>query len=369
MEKYEKINSISLNEAKNLLSKDLAYLTLKNGEIVAVKGVDNSKFDKKKRGYENWNQSQNIAIHNISNISNERKFPYEPKKIIKEKKNMNVRNSKQLNLKNKLNVKNNIKYQNNNQNNNYYNYTKNKSQMNKPIKTNKTFNKGNHFFSPNTYSFNNCSFYESNNEEHHLGTRLRHNNIVNNFENNITPYNLKNQNGQSLKNYTICKINLNDNNSFINGNKSSILGADSMNYEIIPLKRNNENLTINKSISYSDIQKKAFNRPTRIFDGFPNRLMNNNNGINSDRSGKNIFRIIKNRDNHTRTNTDSNVVNSIHSKYELKRKSPTSQFFTRSINNYNNSLNKYLIKSNRNNQGTSNNFTYIEIYNLNNEEN
>ena len=135
------------------------------------------------------------------------------------------------------------------------------------------------------------------------------------------------------------------------------------------LKRNNENLTINKSISYSDIQKKAFNRPTRIFDGFPNRLMNNNNGINSDSSGKNIFRIIKNRDNHTRTNTDSNVVNSIHSKYELKRKSPTSQFFTRSINNYNNSLNKYLIKSNRNNQGTSNNFTYIEIYNLNNEEN
>ena len=43
MEHYEKINSISLNEAKNLLSKDLAYLTLKNGEILVVDGLDNSK--------------------------------------------------------------------------------------------------------------------------------------------------------------------------------------------------------------------------------------------------------------------------------------------------------------------------------------
>ena len=47
MKHYKKVNSISLNEAKNLLSKDLAYLTLKNGEILVVNGLDNEKLDKK----------------------------------------------------------------------------------------------------------------------------------------------------------------------------------------------------------------------------------------------------------------------------------------------------------------------------------
>ena len=369
MEHYEKINSISLNEAKNLLSKDLAYLTLKNGEILVVDGLDNSKYDKNKRKYEKWSQSQNISVHNISNTSNGRRAPYEPKKITKENRNINVRNDNRLNIKNNLYVKDKIKLINNNSNMNYHNFNKNNSQINRPIKTNKSFNKGNYFFSPNTYSFNNCSFYESNNDNPHFGIKHRQNNIIKNFDNKITPYNLKNQNGQNL-NYKICKINLNNNNSFINGDKSNILGDNNMNYEIIPLKRNNDNLEYNKSISYSDVKMNIFNKPIRNITGFPNRFENNNNnnGKKNDNSGKNFFRIVKNRDNHIRSNTEFNLVNPIHSKYELKRKSSSSRFSNRSINDYNNTLNKYLIKSIRNNQGSSNNYTYVEIYNFNNEE-
>ena len=143
-----------------------------------------------------------------------------------------------------------------------------------------------------------------------------------------------------------------------------------MNYEIIPLKRNNDNLEYNKSISYSDVKMNIFNKPIRNITGFPNRFENNNNnnGKKNDNSGKNFFRIVKNRDNHIRSNTEFNLVNPVHSKYELKRKSPSSRFSNRSINDYNNTLNKYLIKSIRNNQGSSNNYTYVEIYNFNNEE-
>ena len=370
MERYEKINSISLNEAKNLLSKDLAYLTLKNGEIVVVDGLDNPKFDKKERKYENWSQSQNMSMHNISNISNERRIPYVQKKIIKENRNINVRNDNRLNTKNKLYVEDNIKLINNSSNKNYHNFNKNISQINKPVKTKKSFNKVNHFFSPNTYSFNNCSYYESNNDNPHFGAKHRQNNIIKNFDNKITPYNLKNQNAQNL-NYTICKINLNNNNSFINRNKSNILEANNMNYEIIPLKRNNENLTFNKSINYSHVKMNSFNKPIRNIIGFPNRFEkynNNDNGKKKDNSGKNIFRIIKNRDNHIRSNAEFNIVSPINSKNELNRKSPTSRFSNRSINDNNNNLNRYLIKSIRNNQGSSNNYTYVEIYNLNKEE-
>ena len=369
MEHYKKVNSISLNEAKNLLSKDLAYLTLKNGEIVVVDRLDNSKFDKKKGKYENWGQSQNMSMHNISNISNEKRIPYIPKKIIKENRNVNMRNDNRLNMKNKFYDKDNIRLINNNSNMNYHNFNKNNSKINKPIKANKSFNKGNHFFSPNTYSYNNCSFYESNNDNPHFEKKYRQNNIIKNFENQITPYDLKNQNGQN-QNYTICKINLNNNNSFINGNKSNILGDNNMNYEIIPLKRNNENTAVNKSISYSDVRINNFNKPIRNITGFPNRFENNNNnyGKKDNKSGKNIFRIVKNRDNYARSSTEFNIVNPIHTKYELSRKSPTSRLFNRSINDYNNSLNKYLIKSFRNNQGSSNNYNYVEIYNLNKEE-
>lgn len=369
MEHYKKVNSISLNEAKNLLSNDLAYLTLKNGEILVVNGLDNANFDKKKRKYENWNQPQNMSMHNISNISNERRNPYVGKKIIKENRNINVRNDNRIKMKNKLYSKDNINYINNNSNINYHNFKKNNSQINKAIQTNKSFNKGNHFFSPNTYSFNNCSFYESSNDNPHFGTKHRQNKITKSFDNQIAPYNLKSQNGQNLNlNYTICKINLNNNNSFINGNKSNILGADNMNYEIIPLKRNNENLTFNKSINYSDVKMNSFNNPIRNIIEFPNRFNVNNNGKKDDKSGKNIFRIVKNRDNHNRSNTDFNVVSPIHSKYELNRRSPTSRYFNRSYNDYNNNLNKYLIKSKRINQGSSNNYTYVEIYSINNEQ-
>jgi hypothetical protein len=255
-------------------------------------------------------------VHNISNTSNGRRAPYEPKKITKENRNINVRNDNRLNIKNNLYVKDKIKMVNNNSNMNYHNFNKNNFQINNPIKTNKSFNKGNYFFSPNTYSFNNCSFYESNNDNPHFGIKDRQNNLVKNFDNQITPYNLKSQNGQNL-NYTICKINLHNNNSIINENKSNILGADSMNYEIIPLKRNNENLTVNKSINYSDIQMNSFNKPIRNLKGFPNRFdnNNNNNGKKNDKSGKSIFRIVKSRDSHIRSNTEFNVVSPIHTKY------------------------------------------------------
>ena len=55
---FEKIKEISLEEAKKILSKDIAYITMKDGEVLVVNGLDHNKFDKKEKENENLIEEQ-----------------------------------------------------------------------------------------------------------------------------------------------------------------------------------------------------------------------------------------------------------------------------------------------------------------------
>ena len=65
MEDFEKIKSISLEEVKKVLPKNIAYLTMKNGEVLIVNGLDHKKFNQRKKEYEDWMEEQS-KIRTIS---------------------------------------------------------------------------------------------------------------------------------------------------------------------------------------------------------------------------------------------------------------------------------------------------------------
>ena len=58
MEDFEKIKEISLKEAQEILPKNIAYLTMNDGEIIIVNGLDHEKFNKKEKEYDDWLEEQ-----------------------------------------------------------------------------------------------------------------------------------------------------------------------------------------------------------------------------------------------------------------------------------------------------------------------
>ena len=58
MEDFEKIKEVTLEEAQKILPKNIAYMTMKNGEIIIVNGLDHDKFDKRERDFEEWTEEQ-----------------------------------------------------------------------------------------------------------------------------------------------------------------------------------------------------------------------------------------------------------------------------------------------------------------------
>ena len=51
---FEKIKEISLKEAQEILPNNIAYLTMKDGEVIVVNGLDHEKFDKREKEYDEW---------------------------------------------------------------------------------------------------------------------------------------------------------------------------------------------------------------------------------------------------------------------------------------------------------------------------
>ena len=129
MEDFEKIKEISLKEAQEILPKNIAYLTMKNGDIVIVNGLDHNKFDKREKDYEDWFEEQSKQSKLKSAVKNLQTSLMK----IQEDTEENERNSI---LQDKyINKSNNIQF-NNNANNN-------EAQL--PLKNNYSFAKNNNF--------------------------------------------------------------------------------------------------------------------------------------------------------------------------------------------------------------------------------
>jgi len=90
---FGQIKEITLAEAQKILSKDIAYITMKDGEVLVVNGLDHDKFDKR----EKENDDYNLNINTNNNFNNN--FIEEQNKIntIHEDLEENERNSKLYN--------------------------------------------------------------------------------------------------------------------------------------------------------------------------------------------------------------------------------------------------------------------------------
>ena len=105
MEDFEKIKEITLEEAEKILPEQIAYLTMKDGEIIIVNGLDHKKFDKKEKEYEDWIEEQSKSKFGINN------FEHKLMKIMEDteenERSINLINRGQNIYKNKNNIFNN----------------------------------------------------------------------------------------------------------------------------------------------------------------------------------------------------------------------------------------------------------------------
>ena len=85
---FGQIKEITLEEAQKILSKDIAYITMKDGEVLVVNGLDHDKFDKREKENDNYN----FNINNNNFIEEQNKI-----NIIQEDLEENERNSKLYN--------------------------------------------------------------------------------------------------------------------------------------------------------------------------------------------------------------------------------------------------------------------------------
>ena len=110
MEDFEKIKEITLEEAEKILPEKIAYLTMKDGEVIIVNGLDHKKFDKREKEYEDWIEEQSKS--KIGNNNCETKLM----KILEdteENERSSILKNKEKNLYNNYIYNNNIKNQTN----------------------------------------------------------------------------------------------------------------------------------------------------------------------------------------------------------------------------------------------------------------
>ena len=177
MEDFEKIKEISLEEAQKILPQNIAYLTMNDGEVIVVNGLDHAKFDKKEKQYDEWVEEQNkvnqgmknyeAPLNRISEATEENERNSNPVKYPQSKmyQNQNINNNSGFNSKPQYispfsrsndNDNNYIYkfYQNYNQNF-YYRFNKNDMQLNPngPIPSGGNNNHMNKFVSYNNHNF------------------------------------------------------------------------------------------------------------------------------------------------------------------------------------------------------------------------
>jgi len=102
MEDFEKIKEISSEEAKNILPENIAYMSMDDGEIIIVNGLDHDKYDQKEKEYESFIEDQSKFKSGAKNLESDLQK-------IQEDTEENERNSNLLNPMNNLNNYNKIK--------------------------------------------------------------------------------------------------------------------------------------------------------------------------------------------------------------------------------------------------------------------
>jgi len=105
MEYFEKIKEISRKEAKDIPPQNVAYITMEDGEILIVNGLDHKKFNQREKEYESYMEEMSKPTVSINNIE-------APLQKIQEDTEENERNSTLFNQKQNLKTNNNnAKYQ------------------------------------------------------------------------------------------------------------------------------------------------------------------------------------------------------------------------------------------------------------------
>ena len=102
MEDFEKIKEISSKEAKKILPENIAYMTMDDGEIIIVNGLDHNKYDQREKEYESFVEEQSKFKSATKNLESDLQK-------IQEDTEENERNSNLLNPLNNLNNYNKIK--------------------------------------------------------------------------------------------------------------------------------------------------------------------------------------------------------------------------------------------------------------------
>lgn len=112
MEDFEKIKEITLEEAEKILPEQIAYLTMKDGEVVIVNGLDHKKFDKKEKEYEDWVEEQSKSKTGINNfepklmkIMEDTEENERSSNLINKEQNLYRINIYDNNIKNQVNIK------------------------------------------------------------------------------------------------------------------------------------------------------------------------------------------------------------------------------------------------------------------------
>ena len=209
MEDFEKIKEITLEEAKQILPKNIAYMTMNDGEVIIVNGLDHDKFDKKEKDYESWMEEQS----KVSKMNTGTKNFENSLHRIQEDTEENERNSNLINEMNNnlLKEKNALKEGNNNKNNscciNQGNIP-NKGDNN--IRQNIEINLNQKFYQDNK-DLNNYALPKTNNNYYNNPIQQRHQFQIKNNTNDINKYRgyNVNQNNNNYNNNCVCNQNLN----------------------------------------------------------------------------------------------------------------------------------------------------------------
>ena len=98
---FEKIKEISLKEAQEILPNNIAYLTMNDGQVIIVNGLDHEKFDKREKEYDEWIKEQSRTQTGLKNLDM-------PLMKIQEDTEENERNSNLINQGKNLYKNNNI---------------------------------------------------------------------------------------------------------------------------------------------------------------------------------------------------------------------------------------------------------------------
>ena len=111
MEDFEKIKEITFEEAEKILPEQIAYLTMKDGEVVIVNGLDHKKFDKKEKEYEDWVEEQSKSKTGINNfepklmkIMEDTEENERSSYLINKEQNLYGNNIYNINFKNQANI-------------------------------------------------------------------------------------------------------------------------------------------------------------------------------------------------------------------------------------------------------------------------